>query len=942
MTTEKNKYQDSLNLPDASFPMRAGLPKREPEQLKQWQDTRLYARIQDARKDAPLYVLHDGPPYANGRIHTGTAMNKILKDIAVKHATMKGFRAPFIPGWDCHGLPIEHALLKELNATKDTVDLQDFRQKARAYAETQIDVQRTQFTRLGVHAEWDKPYITMDYRYEADIIRCFGELYHKGYIYKGLKPIHWSIACETALAEAEVEYADHTSPSIYVRFPVVDTSAIPLPTNGPVSILIWTTTPWTLPANRAVCLAPDERYCVITLRDAQVIVAVERLEALCAMCEEPVPPVTKTCTGKELVDLQLVHPIEAERTVPVITGDHVAMDTGTGCVHTAPGHGHEDYSVGQLYGLEVFSPVDTRGCFTEAVPAYAGMNVFKANPRIIEELQKKDILLHQETVTHSYPHCWRSHTPVIFRATEQWFLGVERHDMRAHACDAVRNVTWHPPTGEHRITGMLQQRPDWCLSRQRLWGVPIPVFYNEDTGEEIIAPSIIEHIAACVEKEGSDVWFSRDVDELLPPDVRAAAGITATRIRKETDILDVWFDSGVSHYAVVARHPALRWPADVYLEGSDQHRGWFQVSLLTAIGMRGEAPYKTVVTHGWTLTESGEKESKSKGNFTDPAWVCDTLGADILRLWVGSVNYMQDVTISPNILQQSGDTYRRIRNTFKFLLGTTADFSPKKDAVPYQELYEIDQYMLHRLTVLCDAVSAAYEAYEYHRAVHLIQHFCTIELSARYNDILKDRLYCDGTTSHSRRSAQTVLRTIAATLVRLLAPVLVFTTEEIWEHMRRAEMDESDGTVYESVHLAPWPSCDPVWRNPALEETFARIWRVRDEILRVLEIQRQKGLIGSSLDAHVRLYTTDESLHTYLTQWEQNLPSLCIVSRVTLSDMENDTEWYTGETLTHLDICVTHASGKKCARCWNYRNEVGTYTDYPDVCARCHTVLVAK
>lgn len=942
MSKEKNKYQDTLNLPDGSFPMRAGLPKREPERLKQWESENLYDRIQSARKDAPSFILHDGPPYANGRIHTGTAMNKILKDITVKYATMKGFRAPYIPGWDCHGLPIEHAMFKELNTTKEDVDQVDFRRKARKYAEKFIDIQRNQFKRLGVLGDWANPYVTMDYKYEADIIRCFGKLYEKGYIYKGLKPIHWSIACETALAEAEVEYADHTSPSIYVRFPVQNPDALPFPAGTDPAVVIWTTTPWTLPANRAVCVAPDFKYCAVELQGKTVILAVDRVEPLFNELELPVPEITHTCTGKDLVQLTLAHPIEESRSVPVILGDHVTLDTGTGCVHTAPGHGQEDYVVGREYNLEVFSPVDRKGCFTPDVPAYKGLNVFKANPKIIEDLKAKGILIHTAKITHSYPHCWRSHTPVIFRATEQWFLSVEHNDLRANAMNEVAKVQWVPPTGEQRINGMLTQRPDWCLSRQRLWGVPIPVFYNDETNEEIISPEIIQHVADIVEKEGSDAWFAHSADELLPAHLRPESCTSETPVRKETDILDVWFDSGVSHYAVVERRPELDFPADLYLEGSDQHRGWFQVSLLTGVGLNDSAPYKTVVTHGWTLTESGEKESKSKGNFTDPEWVCDSLGADILRLWVGTVNYMQDVTISKNLLSQIGDTYRRIRNTFKFLLGTTADFSPDTDAVNYDQLQDIDKYMLHRLNEVCTAATNAFEGYEFHRAVHLIHNFCTVDLSARYNDILKDRLYCDGADSTSRRAAQTVLRTIATTLARLLAPVLTFTAEEVWEHLRKAGVSESDGTTYDSIHLAPWPQIHNEYNTPELSDTFSTLWKVRDDVLHVLEEQRQAGNIGSPLDAHVILNITgNDDTADVLNTYKESLPTLFIVSHVTLSS-DSDSEMTDGQNVQGLALRVEHAAGEKCARCWNYRTDVGTYDDYTDVCGRCRTVLISQ
>jgi isoleucyl-tRNA synthetase len=937
--TQKNKYQDSLNLPSTSFPMRAGLPKREPERLKQWYDNDLYGQIRTLRANAPKYILHDGPPYANGRIHTGTAMNKILKDIVVKYKTMCGCDAPFVPGWDCHGLPVEHAMFKELNATKEDVDQVEFRQKARQYAARFIDIQRTQFKRLGVLGEWDNPYVTMDHAYEADILRAFGELYEKGYIYKGLKPIHWSIACETALAEAEVEYHDHTSPSIYVKFPVAPGQSLPLEAGDDPSVVIWTTTPWTLPANRAVCLKPDISYTVVELDGETVILAVDLLEEFFTKLGRPVPDATIVCKGSDLAGIMLQHPIDPDRTVPVILGEHVVIDTGTGCVHTAPGHGQEDYIVGLKYDLEIASPVNEKGCFTAEVPLYEGMNVFDANPVIIKNLEEKGILVLREDITHSYPHCWRSHTPVIFRATEQWFVGVERHDMRGKALNAVDDVQWVPSVGKQRIGSMLEQRPDWCLSRQRLWGAPIPVFYCRDCGMEKLDAAIVDHVGHLVEQESSDVWFARDAVDLLPEGTTCDS-CSSTHFRKETDILDVWFDSGVSHRAVLERRKQLSSPADLYLEGSDQHRGWFQVSLLTGIGLNDSAPYKTVLTHGWTLTESGEKESKSKGNFTDPEWVCNEMGADILRLWVGTVNYMQDVQISPNLLRQVGDSYRRIRNTFKFLLGNISDFDPATDTVSMEELLALDRYMLHRLEEVRSQVAEAYERFELYRVFHLVHHFCTVDLSARYCDILKDRLYAEQAKGLKRRSAQTVLRRIAVVLVKLLAPVLSFTADEIWDYLTEYASSAEEGTAAQSVHLSNMPEAEPGNLDEALASEFEILWAVRDEVLRELEKKRQEGSIGSSLEGTIELFSTDKTTENVLKTYENDLASLCIVSRAEIAESTGD-EWVTGQEYGKIQLRVAVATAEKCARCWNYFETVGTISDCPDICRRCYEVLNA-
>ncbi len=936
---EINKYQNTLNLPDSPFPMRAGLAKQEPERLKKWNEEKLYSQIREARKGAEKFILHDGPPYANGKIHNGTAMNKILKDFVVKFKTMSGFDAPYIPGWDCHGMPIEHAMFKELGKSKHEVDQVEFRKGARKYAAKFVDIQRNQFKRLGVLGEWNNPYLTMNPNYEADTVRVFGELYGKGYIYKGMKPIHWCTSCETALAEAEVEYDNHTSPSVFVKFPVLKEQNFPFENCKNPSVVIWTTTPWTLPANRAVCLKADLDYCAVELDGETIILATELIGNLFSKLEKNIPEITETVKGIELEGLMLKHPIDDNLTVPVILGEHVTTEAGTGCVHTAPGHGQEDYQVGLKYKLEVASPVNEKGHFTDDVPEYSGNFVFKGNKLIIENLREKGILIFTENISHSYPHCWRCHKPVIFRATEQWFINVDAHDMRETAINAVdKKVNWLPAASKQRILSMLQLRPDWCLSRQRLWGVPIPVFYCKKCGAELLNKNTINKLAELVEKETSDVWFAKSAEELLPEGTTCSK-CNCTEFRKETDILDVWFDSGVSNRAVLERREQLHVPADLYLEGSDQHRGWFQVSLLIATGLRGEPPYKNVVTNGWTLAASGEKESKSKGNFIDPESVCNKMGADILRLWFGSVNYMQDVQISQELLKQVADSYRRIRNTFKFLLGNIHDYNPETDAVDYDDLLALDKYMLHSLEILRGKVTEAYNEFKFYRVFHLIHDFCTVELSARYCDILKDRLYVEAASGLKRRSAQTVLRKICVDITKLIAPILSFTAEEVWQYICETAVSEKDGTNAETVHLALLPTEQKNHINEELEADYSLLWSVRDEVLKVLEVKRRDGIIGSGLEAAVVLNTQDEKLSALLKKYKDALPSLFIVSQTTLDENADNEKWSQGQELKSLKIIVKKAEGVKCARCWNYSENVGADDKYSDLCSRCTGII---
>lgn len=927
---EKNKYQDSLNLPAGNFPMRGNLPQQEPKRLEKWEREDLYGQIRKARNGAKKYVLHDGPPYANGRIHIGTVMNKILKDMTVRYLTMRGYDAPFVPGWDCHGLPIEKALLEQLGKTKDEVDQVEFRRQAREYAAKYIDIQRSQFKRFGVLGEWGRPYITMDPLYEADIIRSFGELYAKGYVYKGCKPIHWCTNCETALAAAEIEYEQDTSDSIYVRFPLAEGQTLPQGLPKDASIAIWTTTPWTLPSNRAVCVKADIIYGVFDLDGQKIVMAVELAAPLFSKLGKAEPAAEATFPGEALEGLKVKHPIFEGMTVPVVMDDYVSLDTGTGIVHIAPGHGLEDYGVGLRYGLEVFSPVDGKGRYNANVPKYQGMHVFKANEPIIEELKEKGILIYKEPCTHDYPHCWRCHKPVIFRATDQWFVGVDRNDMRKKALEEVEKVQWVPEVSKQRIKSMLELRPDWCLSRQRIWGVPIPAFFCEDCGQEIINDEIIKKVGDLAEKETSDVWFEKEAGELLPEGTKCPK-CGGTRFRKEKDILDVWFDSGLSHRAVCGRREGLYDPADMYLEGCDQHRGWFQVSLLTGIGLMDRAPYRKVVTHGWTLAAKGEKISKSKGNYVDPVLMCDKLGADILRLWVSSTDYTQDVVFNDKILGVISDAYRRIRNTFKYLLGNIADFRPE-NAVPFADLSKLDRYMLHSLEELRAEVTEAYEKNEYIKAFQAILNFCTVDLSSRYCDILKDTLYTEGKDAKCRRSAQTVLRRCAVVLAKLMAPILVFTSEEVWECLAEMELTEKEGREG-NVHLAFWPEEEKEHLDPALAAQFAKIWSVRDEVLKELEGLRQSGEIGSGQEAEAEVWSDDPEWLALLKEYEGDLAKLCIVSALAVKKPEN------GREAGKLMVAARRSDKPKCARCWNCSDTVGENSEYPDVCARCADVL---
>jgi isoleucyl-tRNA synthetase len=936
-------YKATLNLPRTDFPMKANLPQREPELLARWEQEGLYERIQEAGQKAgrPLYVLHDGPPYANGRIHIGHALNKILKDIIVKSKTMAGFRVPYVPGWDCHGLPIEHQVLKELGDKKKTLDTPAIRKLCRDYAEKYFKIQRDEFKRLGVLGDWEHPYLTMEPAYEATILREFGKFVGQGGVYKGLKPVLWCTTDQTALAEAEVEYEDHTSPSIYVKFPLVNPPdrlaglwRVPFPQDvKTISAVIWTTTPWTLPANQAVCLHPEIDYAFVQAGAEVLIIARKLVDDVAKACALSGYHILGTKRGSEGFEgLETQRPL-ADGLSPILLGEFVTVDQGTGCVHIAPGHGQEDYELVLAYNrqaaapgerLEIVAPVDDAGRFTEAVREFAGQHVLKANPGIIERLRANARLLGSGSLTHSYPHCWRCKQPVIFRATEQWFVSMEKQNLRRRALDEIDRVRWVPARGRDRIHGMIANRPDWCLSRQRVWGVPIPGFTCTACRTVLADPSVIEHVAALVGRRGVDVWFETSVAELVP------RGTTCSKcggqaFEKERDILDVWFESGVSHAAVLKPRGDGWWPADLYLEGSDQHRGWFHSALLCSVTTDGQAPYKAVLTHGFVVDGEGKKMSKSAGNVVAPQDVIKQSGAEILRFWVAAQDYQEDLRISQNILSQLVEQYRKIRNTCRFLLSNLFDFDRSRDRVPYDRLPELDRWALLRLHHLIAKVREGYEQFDFRQIIHELDYFCSVDMSAVYLDVLKDRLYTFHRDSPARRASQTVLLDILLALTRLMAPILSFTAEEIWRILPEAARGKS---AESSVHLAAFPEPDSQWNSPALAQRWERLLEVRGAVQAELERQRRDKVIGASLEARVEI---DASPDTYelLRQYE-DLPALFIVSQAHVERAAN-LPASPGFQVRR----VARADGRKCERCWNYRPAVGTIPEHPTLCDRC-------
>ncbi|KIL44814.1 isoleucine--tRNA ligase [Jeotgalibacillus soli] len=914
------EYKDTLLMPKTDFPMRGNLPNREPEIQQQWKDMNIYEQVQKRTEGRPLYVLHDGPPYANGDLHMGHALNKVLKDFIVRYKSMSGYQAPYVPGWDTHGLPIEQALTNK-GVKRKEMTIAEFRKLCEEYAYQQINNQREQFKRIGVRGDWENPYITLKPAYEAQQIRVFGEMAKKGYIYKGKKPVYWSPSSESALAEAEIEYHDKRSASIYVSFDVTEGKGVLEEGTG---IVIWTTTPWTIPANLAIALHPELEYVVVEESGKKYVVAKELLGKVAETVGWGNPVVTKTVKGTDLEYVKAKHPFY-DRESLVILGEHVTIEAGTGCVHTAPGHGEDDFQVGRKYGLDVLCPVDDRGVFTGEAPGFEGLFYDTANKPITEKLEEVGALLKLEFFTHSYPHDWRTKKPIIFRATAQWFASIDK--FREDLLEAVKETKWVPAWGETRLFNMVRDRGDWCISRQRAWGVPIPVFYAEN-GEEIITEETIDHVSNLFREHGSNIWFEREAADLLPEGF-THPGSPNGRFTKETDIMDVWFDSGSSHQAVLEERDDLQRPADLYLEGSDQYRGWFNSSLTTGVAVTGKAPYKGVLSHGFVLDGDGRKMSKSLGNVMLPSKVMNQLGADILRLWVASVDYQADVRVSDAILKQVAEVYRKIRNTLRFLLGNLADFDPKKDKVTFDQLREVDQFMMVRLNQVISTVKKSYEEYEYATIYHTINNFCTLDLSSFYMDFAKDILYIEGADHKDRRAMQTVMYETLIALVKLTSPILSHTGDEVWKFV--------PGVTEDSVQLTDMPEEQTFGNEEALLTKWNAFLDLRDDVLKSLEEARNAKLIGKSLAAKVVLYA-DEKTSSLLSSIDEDLKQLFIVSHFEVAGLLQEAP----ENAVQFDghaVVITKADGTTCERCWTVTPDVGKDSEHPSLCPRCAKVV---
>ena len=917
-------YKATLNLPNTAFPMKANLAQREPQILKKWQQSEIYNSIRKARKGSEQFILHDGPPYANGDIHIGHAVNKILKDIIVKSKTLSGFDAPYVPGWDCHGLPIEHNVEKKVGKAGHKVDVKTFRQKCREYAAKQVAGQKADFVRLGVLGDWDKPYLTMDYQTEADTVRALGKIAENGYLIRGYKPVYWSVVGGSALAEAEVEYHDKTSFSIDVRYGVVDSDDLSqrvdaLGGEGDVSVVIWTTTPWTLPASLAVSVNADLHYVIVQAGSERLIVAEALLEAVMKRAGVEDYTVVATVNGEKLEGLSLQHPFY-ERQVPVVLGDHVTTDAGTGCVHTAPDHGMEDFVVSQKYGIETINYVNGDGTYHDGVEIFAGDHVYKVDEKVIALLVENGKLVHQEKFQHSFPHCWRTKTPLIFRATPQWFITLNKNDLHKRIQKGIEGVEWIPNWGQARIEGMVANSPDWCVSRQRTWGVPITLFVNKTT--QALHPKtaeLVEQVAQKIETSGIDAWFDLSAEDLL--------GDEAKDYEKVTDTLDVWFDSGVTHHSVVKPREELRYPADLYLEGSDQHRGWFQSSLKTSMTINDEPPYKQVLTHGFTVDADGRKMSKSIGNVVPPQKVMNSLGADVLRLWVAATDFSAEMSVSDEILKRTADSYRRIRNTARFLLANLEGFNPATDQLPMNEMIALDQWAVNRTAELQAEILAAYDKYQLHVIYQKLHNFCIVDMGGFYLDIIKDRQYTTKADSVARRSAQTALYHIAEALTRWITPILSYTADELWAALPVAEREESP-------FLATWYELPQASVSTELDASYWElIAKVKNAVNKVIEAQRNEGVVGKSLSASVTLYCND-ALKTQLDKLADELRFVLITSNavVEAGDAPDDA---IATDLEGLSVVVAANADEKCARCWHQRPDVGSDEKHPELCGRC-------
>jgi isoleucyl-tRNA synthetase len=933
--------KSTINLPKTDFPMKANLPQNEPKMLARWEEQHIYNQIREARKGSPTYVLHDGPPYTSGPIHLGTALNKCLKDFIVKSKTMAGFDAPYVPGWDCHGLPIEIKVDKELGGKKLQMRPTDVRAECRKYAEKYLDLQRQQFKRIGVFGRFDQPYATMTPQYESVVLQTFYSFYENGFVYKGLRAVYWCMHDETALAEAEVEYENHTSSTVWVNYALLDDPAKidPALAGKKLSTIIWTTTPWTLPASMAVAFHPDEEYVALESGGEVYIVASKLAKDAADKCGLSNPRELAHFPGRKLERLNFQHPF-LDRKVLGVLADYVTMDTGTGVVHTAPSHGAEDFATGVKYGLDATSNVDEKGILRNGLPEYNGKRVWDANQPIIDLVKKRGALLHTEKTEHSYPHCWRCHNPVIFRATEQWFISMETpmpggqgkdDTLRTRTLSEIKNVKWDPAWGEERLSNMIQTRPDWCISRQRVWGVPIAVFLCEGCGKPLNDRAINRKVVELFARSGADSWFTPESDTILPAGTKCPH-CGGTKFEKETDIFDVWLESGTSYLALVAAEPEYLWPSDLYLEGGDQYRGWFQSSLLCAMGTRATPPYRGVVTPGWTLDETGRAMSKSRGNDVDPVDISSRLGGEIVRLWTASVDFREDVIGSEALMQRVAENYRKIRNTFRYVLSNLYDFDPMKDSVPFEKMEGLDRYMLRQTCAFAADLRNGYDEFAFHKIYHRVNHFCIVDLSAFYFDVLKDRLYTSAPKSQARRSAQTAVWRMGEALARLLAPIMTFTSEEVWQHLPKIE-----GRA-ESVHLALFPTAAEILggnvagQDDAQQKDWQSLRAVRDEVLKALETARNNKLIGGGLEAQVQL-TASEPVYALLKRYEPQLRYLFIVSAVETRLAASPDG--TGE----VKVEVHQAEGKKCERCWNYSTHVGEDKTYPTVCERCSEVL---
>lgn len=917
-------YKSTLNLPKTAFPMKANLAQREPQTLKRWQDENLYQQVRAAREGCEKFILHDGPPYANGSIHLGHAVNKTLKDIIVKSKILSGYDAPYVPGWDCHGLPIEHQVEKKIGKAGVKVDYKTFRQKCREYAMKQVEGQKKDFVRLGVLGDWDNPYLTMNYAFEADIVRALGKIAENGHLVKGFKPVYWSVVGGSALAEAEVEYHEKTSFSIDVRFPVVDEAELEKRTGklegrGPVSVVIWTTTPWTLPSNQAVSLNPELEYVVVQAGDERLLLAEALAESVMARAGIEDYEIVARCQGQALENLQLQHPFY-ERQVPVILGEHVTTDAGTGCVHTAPDHGMDDFLVGQTYGLGTLNYVDAHGVFREDVELFAGQHVYKVDEPVIDVLRERGALLHADKITHSYPHCWRTKTPLIFRATPQWFVSLTQNDLLGAVKDAIKQVKWLPAWGQARIEGMVDSSPDWCISRQRTWGAPIALFVHKDTQAlHPETPRLIEEVAQRIEKDGMDAWFDLDPKELL--------GDEAEQYEKVTDTLDVWFDSGVTHYAVLCKREELRYPADLYLEGSDQHRGWFQSSLKTAMAIHGTPPYKEVLTYGFTVDEKGRKMSKSLGNVITPDEVIKDLGADVLRLWVAATDSSSEMHVSKEILNRASDSYRRIRNTARYFLSSLDDFDPAKDLVAPEQMLALDRWAVDRAAALQAEIIDAYNRYQFHVIYQKLHNFCVVEMSSFYLDVIRDRQYTTKADSLARRSAQTAIYHIAEAMVRWIAPILSFTADEIWQFL--------PGDRSQPVFAARWYELFRMEADEAMGEDFwQRVIQVKEAVNKLIENRRRAGELGSPLEAELVLFADDNWLQL-LNSLGSELKFVMLTSEARVLPLDQASGEAEDSELPGLKLQISKTAQAKCARCWHYQADVGSNAAHPEICGRC-------